>query len=107
MKQTKHFVDSEWLNGQLNNSQVIIVDCRFQLADPDWGEESYRQRHIPGAYYLNLDRDLSDDVKLHGGRHPLPERNLLAQKLSQMGIIKHQTLVVAYDDSRFAFASRL
>ncbi len=107
MDRKKYLVDCEWLIEQLDNPQVVIVDCRFQLADPNWGEEHYRHSHIKGAYYLDLDRDLSSQVKSHGGRHPLPDSDLLAQKFTQMGIIKHDTLVVAYDDSRFAFASRL
>jgi thiosulfate/3-mercaptopyruvate sulfurtransferase len=45
-------------------------------------------------------------VQQHGGRHPLPDITTLATKLSQMGVTA-QTLIVAYDDSRFAFASRL
>ena len=107
MKKTEHLVDREWLIQQLDNPQVIIVDCRFQLANPNWGEEEYRACHIRGTYYLDLERDLSSEVKRHGGRHPLPDIDVLAQKFAQMGIVKNQTLVVAYDDSRFAFASRL
>ncbi|MEM6611556.1 MAG: sulfurtransferase [Cyanobacteria bacterium P01_C01_bin.72] len=107
MKGTKHLVDSEWLSSQLNNPQIVLVDCRFRLSDPDWGEEQYSKSHIKGAYYLNLDRDLSSKVQRHGGRHPLPNLDVLAQKFAGMGIIKNETLVVAYDDSRFAFASRL
>lgn len=38
----------EWLMHQLDNPQVVIVDCRFQLANPNWGEESYR------AYLLRV-----------------------------------------------------
>ena len=107
MKKTEHLVDREWLIQQLDNPQVVIVDCRFQLANPNWGEEEYRACQIRGAYYLDLERDLSSEVKRHGGRHPLPDIDVLAQKFAQMGIVKNQTLVVAYDDSRFAFASRL
>ena len=107
MNQVEYVVDSQWLNSQLDNLQVVVVDCRFQLTDPGWGEEQYKQSHIKGAYYLNLDRDLSGEVKNHGGRHPLPNIDRLAQKLGQMGIVKNETLVVAYDDSRFAFACRL
>jgi thiosulfate/3-mercaptopyruvate sulfurtransferase len=43
----------------------------------------------------------------HGGRHPLPNPIELANKLSVIGVNFQKTLVVAYDDSRFAFASRL
>jgi thiosulfate/3-mercaptopyruvate sulfurtransferase len=107
MEQTKYFVDREWLMSQLDNSQVVVVDCRFQLADSDWGEREYRKSHIPGAFYLSLDRDLSSQVKSHGGRHPLPDVNLLAQKFADLGIMQNDTLVIAYDDARFAFAARL
>jgi thiosulfate/3-mercaptopyruvate sulfurtransferase len=107
MKQTEYLVDSEWLSSQLDNPKVVIVDCRFGLADSNWGEEQYRVSHIKGAYYLSLDRDLSSKAQRHGGRHPLPDLDLLAQKFANMGIIKNETLVVAYDDSRFAFAARL
>ena len=102
-----YLVDRQWLIQQLDNPQVVIVDCRFNLADPGWGEESYRTSHIKGAYYLDLNRDLSAEVQRHGGRHPLPDSNILAEKFANMGIIKNKTLVVAYDDSRFAFAARL
>ncbi len=107
MKKTKYLVDSQWLMQRLDNPFLVIVDCRFQLADPHWGEESYHHAHIEGAYYLNLDRDLASEVQRHGGRHPLPDMDRLAQKLASMGIIKNETLVVAYDDSHFAFAARL
>lgn len=100
-------VSAKWLASQLNNPNVIVVDCRFRLPEPIWGRQQYSQSHIPGAYYLDLNQDLSAPVTQHGGRHPLPDPQLLAQKLAAIGIIKNETLVVAYDNSRFAFASRL
>ncbi len=100
-------VSREWLSSQLNNPQVTVVDCRFQLGEPESGHQQYLSSHLPGAYYLDLDKDLSAPIGKHGGRHPLPEPGLLAEKLGAMGIISGETLVVAYDDSRFAFAARL
>lgn len=97
----------QWLAENLNHPQVVIIDCRFQLASPTWGYDQYCLAHIPGAYYLDLDRDLSSPVKLHGGRHPLPNLDQFTTKLASFGIVKSETLVVAYDDSRFAFAARL
>ena len=107
MQKTEYFVDNGWLANHLDHSQVKIIDCRFQLADSNWGQAEYNHSHIQGAYYLNLDRDLSSPVQQYGGRHPLPNINTLTQKFEAMGIIKNETLVVAYDDSRFAFAARL
>jgi thiosulfate/3-mercaptopyruvate sulfurtransferase len=100
-------VDTNWLAQQLDNPEVVIVDCRFSLADPSQGQQKYQTGHIPGAYYLSLDQDLSSPVSTHGGRHPLPDPNLLGNKLAAMGIEHSHTLVVVYDDSKLAFASRL
>jgi thiosulfate/3-mercaptopyruvate sulfurtransferase len=83
-----------------------LVDCRFSLQDPALGYQQYCQGHIPGAYYLDLNQDLASPVQVHGGRHPLPNISTLAAKLSDMGVTA-QTFVVAYDDHRLAFASRL
>ena len=99
-------VSPDWLSANSTSDNVVIVDCRFSLADPQLGHRQYLEGHIPGAYYLDLNQDLASPVQPHGGRHPLPEISTLAAKLSQMGVTA-ETLVVAYDDSRFAFASRL
>ena len=107
MSQPSSIISCEWLANQLSNPQVVIIDCRFRLGQPDWGEQAYQTSHIPGAYYLNLDRDLSSPVTSHGGRHPLPDIPRLAEKMEAMGIILGETLVIAYDDLRFAFAARL
>jgi thiosulfate/3-mercaptopyruvate sulfurtransferase len=107
MNNHKCFVSPQWLSENINNSQIIIVDCRFSLADPQLGKQQYQTNHIPGAYYLDLNQDLSSPVGEHGGRHPLPDINILSTKLANIGVNFQQTLVVAYDDSRLAFASRL
>ncbi|NJK52796.1 MAG: sulfurtransferase [Leptolyngbyaceae cyanobacterium SU_3_3] len=97
-------VSVDWLHEHL--SEVTIVDCRFDLMQPDLGRQQYALGHLPGAYYLDLNRDLSSPVGKHGGRHPLPEVMALAAKFSEMGITD-STQVVVYDNSRFAFAARL
>ncbi len=105
MQNIPDVVSVQWLYEHLDQ-KVIIVDCRFSLLDPQLGQQQYQKSHIIGAYYLDLNRDLSSPVEKHGGRHPLPNPTELAEKLSAMGIASN-TLVVAYDDSRFAFAARL
>ena len=99
-------VSPDWLTTQLPSENIVIVDCRFSLADAQLGYQQYLEGHIPGAYYLDLNKDLASSVQPHGGRHPLPDIPTLGAKLSQMGITS-KTLVVAYDNSRFAFAARL
>lgn len=107
MSDTTFIVSPQWLSEHLEDSQIVIVDCRFSLADPELGRRQYQASHIPGAFYLDLNRDLSSPVKEHGGRHPLPNLQELAEKLAAIGVNSQETLVVAYDDSRFGFAARL
>lgn len=107
MTEPQLIVSPDWLANHLEDSNIVIVDCRFSLANPQLGQQQYQDGHIPGAFYLDLDQDLASPIQKHGGRHPLPNPEKLAAKLSEIGITSQQTLVVAYDDSRFAFASRL
>ncbi|MFV8818179.1 sulfurtransferase [Haliea sp. E17] len=89
-----------------SDNDAVIVDCRFDLGDPEAGQRAYLAGHIPGARYLHLNRDLSGPLGTHGGRHPLPDPAVFATTLAQLGI-GPDTPVVAYDDSRFAYAARL
>lgn len=99
-------VSPQQLAAHQDQDNLVICDCRFALADPQWGRSQYAEGHIPGAYFLDLNQDLSSPVRSHGGRHPLPDVEALAATLSRCGVTS-QTLVVAYDDHKFAFASRL
>ncbi len=85
---------------------AVIFDCRFSLAVPAQGRSDYLAGHIPGAHHLHLDDDLSGPVGRHGGRHPLPDAGAFAATLARFGV-GPDTEVIAYDDSRLAFASRL
>ena len=90
----------------LRPNDAVIFDCRFSLADPEEGRRLYRSGHVPGAFYLHLDEDLSGLTGAHGGRHPLPDPESFAALLAAHGVGR-DTPVIAYDDSRFAFAARL
>jgi len=102
----RNIVTMKWLLARLYEEHQAIVDCRFQLGKPDAGREAYEAGHIPGAIYLDLERDLSAPVGEHGGRHPLPDLDDLAAKLGAAGI-DASVRVVVYDDQGGAMASRL
>jgi thiosulfate/3-mercaptopyruvate sulfurtransferase len=85
---------------------VLVFDCRFDLTAPDAGEQAYAEGHIPGAYYLHLDRDLSGAKTGTNGRHPLPERAALVDTLASFGLNEGQQ-VVAYDAHGGMYAARL
>lgn len=89
-------IEVDELHQRLVESELVIFDCRFRLSDPNWGQEMYRKSHIPGAYYFDLERDLSQPAHEHGGRHPLPDLEVFANKLGQAGVTPTSTVVV-YD----------
>jgi thiosulfate/3-mercaptopyruvate sulfurtransferase len=86
--------------------EVLIVDCRFDLADPGQAAREYRDGHIPGAVYASLDRDLSDlSRQAEGlGRHPLPLESALNALLSRWGW-RAGMQVVGYDAAGGALAA--
>ncbi|HYK73932.1 MAG TPA: sulfurtransferase [Pseudoneobacillus sp.] len=102
----KNIVNKEWLTKELGASNLVILDCRFSLAEPESGFQSYQDSHIPGAVYCHLEKDLSGPVQKHGGRHPLPELNSFKRFLENAGI-SNDTVVVAYDNGEGAYACRL
>ncbi|WP_235015536.1 sulfurtransferase [Oceanicoccus sp. KOV_DT_Chl] len=102
----KYLISAAKLADCYQQPNVVVIDCRFSLADTEEGERNYQQAHISGAHYLHLDKHLSGIKSVHGGRHPLPDSETLAAILRDLGV-NQQTLIVAYDDHRFAFASRL
>lgn len=99
-------VSSETLYKHLNNSSWVVVDCRFDLTDPQAGFETYRKGHIPGAVYANLDRDLAGPITAESGRHPLPKLETFKETLGRWGIDSSKQVAV-YDDWFGALAARL
>ncbi len=97
MENHSPLVSAAWLLEHLET--VKIVDVRFALGKPDFGLEAYRAGHLPGAVFLDLERDLSSPVRDDrvGGRHPLPDPEKLAEKLSSLGIGGF-SFAIAYDD---------
>ncbi|MFD2627298.1 sulfurtransferase [Oceanobacillus kapialis] len=89
-----------------NNDNTVIVDVRFQLKNSEAGRKQYIKDHLPGAVYLDLEKDLSSKAAKHGGKHPLPDMEKLARKLGNIGI-DQETCVVIYDQTNDMFAARL
>jgi thiosulfate/3-mercaptopyruvate sulfurtransferase len=85
---------------------LVVIDCRHDLARPDWGAQAYAEAHVPGALFAHLDRDLSGPVTPQSGRHPLPTFESLARTASAWGI-DARVQVVAYDQGPGAYAARL
>jgi thiosulfate/3-mercaptopyruvate sulfurtransferase len=103
----KTIISADDLTGILDRADLAIMDCRFFLPEPERGYQEYLAGHIPRAVYINLDQDLSGKI-IPGktGRHPLPEIEVFADRLSKWGI-DQTTQVIAYDNMGGALAARL
>jgi thiosulfate/3-mercaptopyruvate sulfurtransferase len=98
-------IDVSQLGALLGRPEVVILDCRFELANPDAGAAAYAQGHIPGAQYAHLERDLSGPAGPTTGRHPLPDPERLAITFGRWGI-NANVQVIAYDAGPGAYAAR-
>lgn len=101
-----HLVSVEELAAHLHDPDWIVFDCRHDLANTEYGAQAHAKGHIPGAFFLHCDRDLSGPLTGRNGRHPLPDIAAFARKLGECGIAPG-TQVVAYDNEASAFAARL
>jgi thiosulfate/3-mercaptopyruvate sulfurtransferase len=104
---SRTLIDPLTLARRLNAGDAIVVlDCRFDLADPQAGRRAHAQGHIPGARYVHLDEDLSGVKTGTNGRHPLPAREECVARMQGWGL-RPGVQVVAYDASGGVFAARL
>ena len=85
--------------------RVVLADVRWYL-DGRSGRAEYEAGHLPGARFVDLDRDLAEAGDPRLGRHPLPSPEQFARRLGTLGIA-NGTPVVAYDDTGGGTASRL
>lgn len=79
--------------GFLSQVRYTFVDCRWSLDDPGFGRRAHLEGHIPGAAFMDVERDLAAPPG-PGGRHPLPSAEQFAAAASRAGI-SDDALVVA------------
>jgi thiosulfate/3-mercaptopyruvate sulfurtransferase len=89
-------VSAQWL---AQHPEARVIDLRWPK-----GREKYDQGHLPGAAFVDLDRDLSQPGG--PGRHPLPSEESFRGLVSRLGI-DPDTHVVVYDEGPGAIAARL
>lgn len=99
-------VSVEMLADHLDDPAWRVFDCRHDLGNTGYGEQAYAKGHIPGALFMHCDRDLSGPKTGTNGRHPLPDGDAFAQRMSECGV-GPDTQVVCYDNEASAFAARL
>jgi thiosulfate/3-mercaptopyruvate sulfurtransferase len=102
----KNVVTVEWLLENMNDNNLIILDCRYDMGNLDYGVNEYKKSHIKNAHFINLEEDLTGEKSEHGGRHPMPDMNSFAKKMESLGV-NDISRVIIYDDGDIAAASRL
>jgi thiosulfate/3-mercaptopyruvate sulfurtransferase len=75
--------------------RVTVLDVRYRTGTAS-GREAYAAGHVPGATYVDLDRDLAASPG-ERGRHPLPDADAFGAAMRAAGV-RQDRAVVVYDD---------
>lgn len=97
----KNFVDCSFVINFKDPNSLFLIDCRFDLFDSNLGYELYRKDHIPGAFFLDINKDICGAKQIHGSARPLADIDILSSKLNSIGIDSNSTIVV-YDDKIYS-----
>ncbi|MDW0111576.1 sulfurtransferase [Sporosarcina saromensis] len=89
---------------QVDAQVVKWIDTRYALQNPALGLQKYGEKHVEGALYWDLEKDLSDMTK-DAGRHPLPDKEALTHLFRKSGLELDDEIIV-YDDGGSPFAAR-
>jgi thiosulfate/3-mercaptopyruvate sulfurtransferase len=79
-----------------------LLDVRWRVGGPP-GIAGYLAGHLPGAAFVDLDRDLARPPG-PGGRHPLPEVSAFQSAMRRAGVCDGRAVVVYDEDDSLAAA---
>lgn len=97
-------IDVHRLARRIDEPRTRIADVRWYLTDPGQGWTEFREGHIPGAVFVDLDVDLS--APEGHGRHPLPQPSDFTNTLGRLGFSRDDDIVV-YDSAGGGVAARM
>lgn len=103
-------ISAQDLAAHIDDPSWVVVDCRHDLMNLAAGREAYAVGHLPGAVFGDIETRLSGAKRgpdgVFRGRHPLPEKEALAETLREWGVDDGSQLV-AYDAHGGMYAARL
>jgi len=103
----KHIITAEDLiQRQKSQADMVVFDCRFTIDDPNYPREAYLEEHILGAFFIDLEKDLSSPKSTHGGNHPFADPTVLKELLESFGV-SNATTIVLYDHGDFSGPARM
>ena len=85
-------------------ARPVVLDVRWRLGGPP-GSESYREGHLPGAVFIDLDTEVCGPPG-PAGRHPLPSAASFQAVMRRAGVSAGRHVVV-YDDADATAAARM
>jgi thiosulfate/3-mercaptopyruvate sulfurtransferase len=94
---------------QAQGTPCAVLDCSFDLMKPELADGFFTSERIAAALPAHMDKDLSTHQPgqaVNGGRHPLPQREIVAQWLGNLGIHNGMQIVV-YDRNKSQYCGRL
>mgnify|MGYP001826207463 FL=1 len=97
-------VSAEELVESLDDPSLRIADVRWFLGEPGRGAAEYDEGHIPGAVFVDLDRDLA--ASRGEGRHPLPDAMAFADRMGELGFGDGHTIVI-HDAAAGQYGARM
>ena len=96
-------VSTEWLAGALGAPDLMVFDATKYLPnEPFDGLTKYREAHIPGARFFDIDVVADPDTTLP---HMAPTAGRFARLMGEMGI-SNTTRVIFYDQKGLQSAAR-
>jgi thiosulfate/3-mercaptopyruvate sulfurtransferase len=96
-------VSSEWLAGALGAPDLMVFDATKYLPnEPFDGLTKYREAHIPGARFFDIDVVADPDTTLP---HMAPTAGRFARLMGEMGI-SNTTRVIFYDQKGLQSSAR-
>jgi thiosulfate/3-mercaptopyruvate sulfurtransferase len=93
------------LAARLTDPNLLLLDCRHDLMNPQHGPHAYASGHIPGAVRIDLDQDLAAPKTGSNGRHPLPAPDVAAVRFAAKGVRRDRAIVL-YDDAGHNYSVR-
>ena len=87
-----------------SSTPPVVLDVRWALGVSD-GRRRYMLGHLPGAVYVDLDRQLAGTASPEAGRHPLPDLADLQETARSWGM-SSESQVLVYDDAGGTSAAR-
>lgn len=100
-----HLIDPRTLAGELESGRELhLLDVRWRLDVPE-GRVAYVAGHLPGAVYVDLERELSRRGHPEEGPYPLPPIADLEASARRWGLSEGVPVVV-YDDNHAVAAAR-